>query len=200
MARLIVLAILILGLCGCGYNKIQKQDEQVNASWAEVLNQYKRRADLVPSLVKVVQGYAAHERAVLTEVARARASVGSIQASPELMNDPNALARFQSAQGDLSAALSRLMVVAERYPALKADSLFRDLQAQLEGTENRIAVARNRFIRAVQDYNTTVRSFPSNLTAMAFGHKTRPSFTVENEKAIATPPAVDFAPPATQGG
>jgi LemA protein len=200
MARLIVLAILILGLCGCGYNKIQQQDEQVNASWAEVLNQYKRRADLVPSLVKVVQGYAAHERAVLTEVARARASVGSIQASPELMNDPNALARFQSAQGDLSAALSRLMVVAERYPALKADSLFRDLQAQLEGTENRIAVARNRFIRAVQDYNTTVRSFPSNLTAMAFGHKTRPSFTVENEKAIATPPAVDFAPPATQGG
>lgn len=200
MARLIVLAIMILGLCGCGYNKIQKQDEQVNASWAEVLNQYKRRADLVPSLVKVVQGYAAHERAVLTEVARARASVGSIQASPELMNDPNALARFQSAQGDLSAALSRLMVVAERYPALKADSLFRDLQAQLEGTENRIAVARNRFIRAVQDYNTTVRSFPSNLTAMAFGHKTRPSFTVENEKAIATPPAVDFAPPATQGG
>ena len=200
MARLIVLAIMILGLCGCGYNKIQKQDEQVNASWAEVLNQYKRRADLVPSLVKVVQGYAAHERAVLTEVARARASVGSIQASPELMNDPNALARFQSAQGDLSAALSRLMVVTERYPALKADSLFRDLQAQLEGTENRIAVARNRFIRAVQDYNTTVRSFPSNLTAMAFGHKTRPSFTVENEKAIATPPAVDFAPPATQGG
>jgi LemA protein len=200
MARLIVLAILILGLCGCGYNKIQQQDEQVNASWAEVLNQYKRRADLVPSLVKVVQGYAAHERAVLTEVARARASVGSIQASPELMNDPNALARFQSAQGALSAALSRLMVVAERYPALKADSLFRDLQAQLEGTENRIAVARNRFIRAVQDYNTTVRSFPSNLTAMAFGHKTRPSFTVENEKAIATPPAVDFAPPATQGG
>ena len=200
MARLIVLAILLLGLCGCGYNKIQQQDEQVNASWAEVLNQYKRRADLVPSLVKVVQGYAAHERAVLTEVARARASVGSIQASPELMNDPNALARFQSAQGDLSAALSRLMVVAERYPALKADSLFRDLQAQLEGTENRIAVARNRFIRAVQDYNTTVRSFPSNLTAMAFGHKTRPSFTVENEKAIATPPAVDFAPPATQGG
>lgn len=200
MARLIVLAILILGLCGCGYNKIQQQDEQVNASWAEVLNQYKRRADLVPSLVKVVQGYAAHERAVLTEVARARASVGSIQASPELMNDPNALARFQSAQGDLSAALSRLMVVTERYPALKADSLFRDLQAQLEGTENRIAVARNRFIRAVQDYNTTVRSFPSNLTAMAFGHKTRPSFTVENEKAIATPPAVDFAPPATQGG
>lgn len=200
MARLIVLAIMILGLCGCGYNKIQKQDEQVNASWAEVLNQYKRRADLVPSLVKVVQGYAAHERAVLTEVARARASVGSIQASPELMNDPNALARFQSAQGALSAALSRLMVVAERYPALKADSLFRDLQAQLEGTENRIAVARNRFIRAVQDYNTTVRSFPSNLTAMAFGHKTRPSFTVENEKAIATPPAVDFAPPATQGG
>ena len=200
MARLIVLAILILGLCGCGYNKIQQQDEQVNASWAEVLNQYKRRADLVPNLVNVVKGYAAHERAVLTEVARARASVGSIQASPELMNDPNALARFQSAQGDLSAALSRLMVVTERYPALKADSLFRDLQAQLEGTENRIAVARNRFIRAVQDYNTTVRSFPSNLTAMAFGHKTRPSFTVENEKAIATPPAVDFAPPATQGG
>jgi LemA protein len=195
---------MLVSLSGCGYNTLQSQDEQIKAGWAEVLNQYQRRADLVPNLVNVVKGYAAHEQAVLTEVTNARARVGQIQATPELANDPAALQKFQAAQGELSSALSRLLVVAENYPQLKADGLFRDLQAQLEGTENRITVARNRYIKAVQDYNVTVRQFPSNLTAMLFGYKIKPSFTVENEKEISKAPKVDFgapqAPPAPSGG
>jgi len=186
----LMLVMLLLG--GCGYNALQATDEQIKASWSEVLNQYQRRADLVPNLVNVVKGYAAHEQEVLTKVTEARAKVGTIQATPELINDEQAFSRFQQAQGELSSALSRLMAVSENYPQLKADALFRDLQAQLEGTENRIAVARNRYIKAVQDYNVTVRSFPSNLTAMAFGFKTKPNFAVENEKAISAPPRVDF--------
>jgi LemA protein len=189
------LLLITLSLSGCGYNTLQSTDEQIKASWAEVLNQYQRRADLVPNLVKVVQGYAAHEKEVLLRVTEARARVGSIQATPELLNDPQAFAKFQAAQGQLTSALSRLLAVSENYPQLKADGLFRDLQAQLEGTENRIAVARNRYIKAVQEYNVTVRSFPSNLTAMMFGFKTKPSFTVENEKEISKPPMVDFGGP-----
>jgi LemA protein len=181
-----------LALTGCGYNTFQLQDEQVKADWAEVLNQYQRRSDLVPNLVNVVKGYAIHEKEVLEAVTASRAKVGSIQATPELVNDEQAFAKFQAAQGELTSALSRLMVVVENYPQLKADALFRDLQAQLEGTENRITVARNRYIAAVKDYNITVRSFPSNLTAMMFSYKTKPSFTVENEKAISTAPKVDF--------
>ena len=193
-----VLALLAVALfSGCGYNALQQQDEQVKASWAEVLNQYQRRADLVPNLVETVKGFANQEQQVLLGVTNARAKVGSIQATPELLNDPQAFQRFQAAQGELSGALSRLLVVAENYPQLKSDANFRDLQAQLEGTENRITVARNRFIKAVQDYNVTVRSFPTNLTAMVFGHKEKPQFTVENEREIAKPPKVDFgAPPA----
>jgi len=197
--RNITLAVLLLLttlLGGCGYNKFQTTDEQIKASWAEVLNQYQRRADLVPNLVNVVKGYAAHEKDVFTEVTEARAKVGSIQATPELINDEQAFARFQAAQAQMTSALSRLLAVAENYPQLKADGLFRDLQAQLEGTENRITVARNRYIQAVQEYNVTVRSFPSNLTAMLFGYTTKPSFTVENEKAISMPPKVDFDVPA----
>ena len=188
--------IVVLSLSGCGYNDLQRQDEQIKSSWSEVLNQYQRRADLVPNLVNTVKGYAAQEQQVLTEVTNARASVGSIKATPELINDPAAFAKFQAAQGQLQSALSRLLVVAENYPNLKSDQNFRDLQAQLEGTENRVTVARNRFIKAVQEYNVTVRSFPSNLTAMAFGYKTKPSFEVENEKAISTAPKVDFNAPA----
>ena|SRR2546422_1635162 len=193
--RRISLAILLLAsawLGGCGYNRLQAEDEQVKASWAEVLNQYQRRADLVPNLVNTVKGYAAHEREVLTQVTEARAKVGSIAATPELIDDPTAFARFQAAQSEMTAALSRLLVVSENYPQLKADAGFRDLQAQLEGTENRITVARKRYIESVQAFNTTVRSFPSNLTAMLFGFSTKPSFTVEDEKAIAKPPTVDF--------
>jgi LemA protein len=186
------LLILAAALSGCGYNTLQSTDEQIKAGWAEVLNQYQRRADLVPNLVNVVKGYAAHEKEVFTRVTEARAKVGSIQATPELLGDEQAFARFQAAQGELSSALSRLIAVAENYPQLKADGLFRDLQAQLEGTENRITVARNRYIQAVQAYNVTVRQFPSNLTAMVFGYKVKPSFTVENEKEIAKPPKVDF--------
>jgi LemA protein len=182
----------MLVLSGCGYNTLQATDEQINAAWSEVLNQYQRRADLVPNLVNVVKGYASHEKEVLETVTNARSKVGSIQATPELVNDEQAFARFQAAQGELTSALSRLLVVAENYPQLKADAGFRDLQAQLEGTENRIAVARNRYIKAVQEYNVTVRSFPSNLTAMVFGMKTKPNFSVENEKAISAPPTVDF--------
>jgi LemA protein len=193
------LMLVILLLSGCGYNTLQSTDEQIKAAWSEVLNQYQRRADLVPNLVNVVKGYATHEEEVFTKVTEARAKVGTIQATPELFNDPQAFARFQQAQGELSSALSRLMAVSENYPQLKADALFRDLQAQLEGTENRIAVARNRYIKAVQEYNVTVRSFPSNLTAMMFGYKTKPNFTVENEKALAAPPRVDFGA-APQGG
>jgi len=183
-------------LSGCGYNNIQTQDEQAKAAWSEVLNQYQRRADLIPNLVNTVKGYAAQEQTVLLGVTEARAKVGSIQATPELVNDPAALAKFQAAQGELSGALSRLMVVTENYPNLKSDQNFRDLQAQLEGTENRITVARNRYIEAVQNYNLAIRSFPSNLTAMMFGYKVKPNFTVENEAAISKPPAVDFGAPA----
>jgi LemA protein len=189
--RLFAFAALT-ALSGCGYNTLQTTDETTKSAWSEVLNQYQRRADLVPNLVETVKAFAAQEREVLTAVTEARSRVGSIQATPELVDNPEAFQRFQAAQGELSSALSRLLVVAENYPQLKSDANFRDLQAQLEGTENRIAVARNRYIKAVQDYNVTVRSFPSNLTAMAFGYKTKPNFTVENERAISTAPKVDF--------
>ena len=188
------LLLIALSLGGCGYNTLQSTDEQVKASWAEVLNQYQRRADLVPNLVNTVKGFAQQEKDVLLGVTNARSKVGAIQATPELINDPQAFAKFQQAQGELTSALSRLLVVAENYPQLKSDANFRDLQAQLEGTENRITVARNRYIKAVQEYNVTVRSFPSNLTAMLFGFQVKPSFTVENEKEIAKPPKVDFTP------
>ncbi|ANX03196.1 LemA family protein [Immundisolibacter cernigliae] len=193
-ARLLLATLLALALSGCGYNKFQTGDEQVKAAWSEVLNQYQRRADLVPNLVNTVKGFAAQEKEVLTQVTQARASVGSIQATPELLNDPEAFAKFQAAQGQLTGALSRLLVVSENYPQLKSDANFRDLQAQLEGTENRITVARNRYIKAVQDYNVTVRSFPSNLTAMLFGYRVKPNFTVQNEQEISAPPKVDFSP------
>ncbi len=191
LMRLFALAALT-ALSGCGYNTLQTTDETIKSAWSEVLNQYQRRADLVPNLVETVKAFAAQERDVLTAVTEARSRVGTIQATPELVDNPEAFQRFQAAQGELSSALSRLLVVAENYPQLKSDANFRDLQAQLEGTENRIAVARNRYIKAVQDYNVTVRSFPSNLTAMAFGYKTKPNFTVENERAISTAPKVDF--------
>ena len=191
----LLMLLLVLSLSGCGYNTFQTSDEQVKASWAEVLNQYQRRADLVPNLVNVVKGYASHEKDVLTQVTEARARVGQIQATPELINDPAAFAKFQAAQRDMSESLGRLMLVTENYPQLKADGVFRDLQAQLEGTENRITVARKRYIEAVQVYNNAVRQFPSNLTAMAFGYKVKPSFTVENEKEISRPPKVDFSAP-----
>lgn len=193
--RILALFALVASLLsGCGYNTFQSLDEQSKAAWSEVLNQYQRRADLVPNLVNTVKGYATHEEKVLTEVTEARARVGAIQATPELANNPEALAKFQQAQGELSSALSRLLVVSENYPQLKADTLFRDLQAQLEGTENRITVARNRYIKTVQEYNTAVRSFPNNLTAMAFGYQPKANFSVENEKAISTAPKVDFGP------
>jgi LemA protein len=189
---LVLLISLAALLGGCGYNRLQSLDEGVKASWAEVLNQYQRRNDLVPNLVNTVKGYAEHEREVLTQVTEARARVGSIQATPQMVDDPEAFAKFQAAQNQMTSALSRLLVVAENYPQLKADQGFRDLQAQLEGTENRITVARNRYIDSVREFNVAVRSFPSNLTAMAFGFTTKPSFEVEDEKAIAKPPAVDF--------
>jgi LemA protein len=183
-------------LAGCGYNTLQTQDEQVKSAWSEVINQYQRRADLIPNLVNTVKGYAAQEQQVLLGVTEARAKVGSIQATPELVNDPQALAKFQAAQGQLTSALSRLIAVTENYPQLKSDQNFRDLQAQLEGTENRITVARNRYIQAVQNYNVTVRSFPQNLTARMFGYKPKPNFTVDNEAEISKPPTVDFSAPA----
>jgi len=192
---LFLIFLSTLALSGCGYNTLQSTDEQIKAGWAEVLNQYQRRADLVPNLVNTVKGFAAQEQAVLLGVTNARARVGSIQATPELINDEQAFAKFLAAQGEMTSALSRLLVVAENYPQLKSDANFRDLQAQLEGTENRITVARNRYIKAVQEYNIVVRSFPSNLTAMMFGHKVKPSFTVENEKEISKPPTVDFGTP-----
>jgi LemA protein len=185
--------LLVLSLYGCGYNTLQSQDEQVKAAWSEVVNQYQRRADLIPNLVATVKGFAAQEQQVLLGVTNARAKVGSVQVTPETVNDPKALQQFAQAQGELSGALSRLLVVAENYPQLKSDKNFLELQSQLEGTENRTTVARNRFIQATQQYNTTVRSFPTNLTAMIFGHKQRPQFTVEDEKAIAAPPKVDFS-------
>jgi LemA protein len=191
-------ALAGLMLSGCGYNNIQSTDEQTKAAWSEVLNQYQRRADLIPNLVNTVKGYAAQEQTVLLGVTEARAKVGSIQATPELVNDPVALKKFQDAQSQLTSALSRLLAVTENYPQLKSDQNFRDLQAQLEGTENRITVARNRYIQAVQAYNLAIRSFPSNLTAMLFGYKTKANFAVENEAAISKPPSVEFAPaPAT---
>lgn len=188
----LLLGVLSSSLTGCGYNTMQTQDETVKASWSDVLNQYQRRADLVPNLVNVVQGYAGHEKEVLLGVTEARAKVGSIQMTPELAKDEVALKKFQEAQSGMTSALSRLMVVAENYPALKANENFRDLSTQLEGTENRITVARNRYIESVKAYNITVRSFPSNLTAMMFGMEVKPNFSVENEKAISTAPKVDF--------
>jgi LemA protein len=186
------IALLALALSGCGYNTIQTQDEAVTAAWSEVVNQYQRRADLIPNLVNTVKGFAAQEQAVLIGVTEARARATSIQVTPEMLNDPAALAKFQAAQGELTGALKSLLVVVERYPDLKSDQNFRDLQAQLEGTENRISVARNRYIESVQAFNSTVRRFPVNLTAMIFGHDVKPNFTVENEAAISSPPTVDF--------
>ena len=187
-----LLSLIATLLSGCGYNQIQMNDEAVTASWSEVLNQYKRRADLIPNLVSIVQGYAAHEKEVLTRVTEARASVAGMKATPELMNDPAAFAAFQKAQTNLGGALSRLLVVAENYPQLKADANFRDLQAQVEGTENRITVARNRYIKAVQEYNISVRTFPNNLTAKFMGWQPKANFTVEDEKVISTPPSINF--------
>ena len=181
---------LLLG--GCGYNAFQVLDEQVKSDWSEVLNQYQRRSDLIPNLVNTVQGFANQEKDVLTQVTDARSRVGAIQATPELINNPEAFQKFLSAQNELKGSLSRLMVIAENYPQLKSDANFRDLQAQLEGTENRITVARNRYIKSVQNYNTEVRSFPNNITALIFGYKVKPNFSVENEAAISKPPVVNF--------
>jgi len=192
VAALTLVASLLLG--GCGYNTIQTQDEAVKAAWSEVVNQYQRRADLIPNLVNTVKGFAAQEEKVLVGVTEARARATSIQVTPELLNNPQALQKFQAAQGDLTTALKSLLMVTENYPQLKSDQNFRDLQAQLEGTENRITVARNRYIAAVQEYNGTIRKFPSNLTAMVFSYEVKPNFTVENEAAISAAPTVDFAP------
>ncbi|MFZ5735607.1 MAG: LemA family protein [Pseudomonadota bacterium] len=190
----VLAALAALSLSNCGYNTIQSEDQEVKSTWSEVVNQYQRRADLVPNLVNSVKGFAQQEKDVLLGVTNARAKVGSIQATPEVLNDPAAFQKFQQAQGELSSALSRLLVVTENYPQLKSDELFKNLMAQLEGTENRITVARNRYIKAVQAYNVTVRSVPSNFTAMLFGYKEKPNFTVENEKEISTAPKVDFSP------
>ena len=192
VAALMLVASLLLG--GCGYNTIQTQDEAVKAAWSEVVNQYQRRADLIPNLVNTVKGFAAQEEKVLVGVTEARARATSIQVTPELLNNPQALQKFQAAQGDLTTALKSLLMVTENDPQLKSDQNFRDLQAQLEGTENRITVARNRYIAAVQEYNGTIRKFPSNLTAMVFSYEVKPNFTVENEAAISAAPTVDFAP------
>jgi LemA protein len=194
--RILWIALLTLLLSGCGYNDFQAKDEQVKADWAEVLNQYQRRFDLIPNLVSTVKGYAQQEKDVLIGVTEARAKVGTIQATPELIKDAQAFKQFQAAQGELTQALSKLMMVTENYPQLKSDTIFRDLQAQLEGTENRITVARNRYIKGVQDYNVLARSFPTNLTAMMFSYEVKPNFTVENEKAVSTAPKVDFGAPA----
>ena len=191
----ILVATSALMLSGCGYNEIQRADEATKAAWSEVISQYQRRADLIPNLVNTVKGFAQQEQTVLTQVTEARARASSIQVTPETLNDPAALQKFQAAQGQLSSALSRLLVVVERYPELKSDKNFLELQAQLEGTENRIAVARTRYIKTVNDYNVLIRQFPVNLTAMVFGYKTKPNFTVENEQAIARPPTVDFTKP-----
>ena len=196
MKRLLALFTAALLLTGCGYNDFQRLDEQSKAAWSEVLNQYQRRADLVPNIVATVKGEASFEQDTLTKVIEARAKATSIQVTPETLSDPTAFARFQAAQGELSGALSRLMVVAERYPTLQANQGFRDLRVTLEGTENRITVARNRYIQAVQDYNILARSFPSNLTAMIFSYEVKPSFTVANEAQISAPPAVSFYKPA----
>jgi LemA protein len=202
MKKLLCLAPLLAALLtGCGYNQLNSQDEAIKSEWSKVLSEYQRRADLVPNLVNVVKGYTQYEEKVLKEVTEARSHVGSIAATPDLVNDEAAFRKFQAAQGELSGALARLLVVVERYPDLKASAQFQDLQAQLEGTENRITVARNRYIESVQKYNTTVRVFPSNLTAMVFGFKTKANFSVENEAAISRPPTVDFgATPAKPPG
>jgi len=192
-ARLLLILVLASLLSGCGYNQIQQKDEAVNAGWSEVINQYKRRSDLIPNLVNTVKGYAAQEKSVLIGVTEARAKVSQINVNA---NDAASLAQFQQAQGELSSALSRLLVVTENYPNLKSDQSFRDLQAQLEGTENRITVARGRYIQLVQDYNTYIRSFPQNLVAKMFGYKTKPNFTVENVQQIQQAPTVDFGQPA----
>ena len=192
----VLAALMSLSLTNCGYNAIQSEDEQIKANWSEVVNQYQRRADLVPNLVNSVKGFAQQEKDVLLGVTNARAKVGSIQATPEVLNDPAAFQKFQAAQGELSSALSRLLVVTENYPQLKSDALFRDLMSQLEGTENRITVARNRYIKTVADYNVLARSFPTNLTAMIFNYEVKPSFTVQNEAQISVPPSVSFEKPA----
>ena len=197
--RVVLMVAAVALLSGCGYNRIQGQDESVKAAWSDVISQYQRRADLVPNLVATVKGYAEQEKSVLLGVTEARAKVGTIQATPELVNDEAAFKKFQAAQGELSSALKSLIAVSENYPQLKSDQNFRDLQAQLEGTENRIAVARTRYIDAVREYNVTIRSFPSNLTAMIFKYQTKPNFTVENEAAIAKPPTVDFGAAAPAG-
>lgn len=196
MKRLIAMLSAVLALSGCGYNDFQRLDEQSKAAWSEVLNQYQRRADLVPNIVATVKGEAAFEQETLTKVIEARAKATSIQVTPETLNNPEAFNKFQQAQGELSSALSRLMVVAERYPQLQANQAFRDLRVTLEGTENRITVARNRYIQTVQEYNVLARSFPTNLTAMVFGYEPKPSFTVANETEISAPPQVDFSSPA----
>ncbi len=190
--RMFTLLLLASMLSGCGYNAMQKQDEGVKAAWSEVLNQYQRRADLVPNLVNTVKGYAQHEEKVFVEVTNARAKVGSIQLTADDLNNPQKLQQFQAAQGELGNALSRLMLVSENYPQLKADGLFQNLQAQLEGTENRVTVARNRYVQAVEQYNGLIRTFPNNLTAKIFGYKVKPNFTVDNARAISTAPTVDF--------
>ena len=194
MKKLITALLLssTLTLSGCGYNQLQALDEDTSAKWSEVVNQYQRRADLVPNLVAVVERYAQHEKEVLTEVAQARSKVGSVQLTPETLTNPSAMQAYSEAQAGMTSALSRLMMVTENYPELKADTMFQDLQAQLEGTENRITVARNNYIQSVQGYNTTVRQFPTNLTAKVFGLQTKPNFSVENEKAISTAPTVNF--------
>jgi LemA protein len=186
------IALLASFLTGCGYNDFQTRDEAIKAAWGEVVNQYQRRADLIPNLVNTVKGYASHERDTLEAVTKARAAATSFQITPEVLNNPEAFQKFQDVQGTLASALSRLMAVSENYPQLKADASFRDLQSQLEGTENRITVARQRYIVAVQQYNTLARSFPTNLTAKMFGYEVKPSFTVANEKAISNAPSVNF--------
>lgn len=196
LQRVLLLSFALLLLAGCGYNGIQQKDEAVKAAWSEVVNQYQRRADLVPNLVNTVKGYAQHEEEVFTKVADARASVGKITLSADDLADEAKMKQFQAAQGELSSALSRLMAVSENYPTLKADGLFQNLQAQLEGTENRITVARNRYVKEVQEYNSMIRTFPNNLTAKMFGYQVKPNFSVENEKAISTAPTVDFGSPA----
>jgi LemA protein len=187
-----VVALAALAISGCGYNDIQRKDEGVTAAWSEVVNQYQRRADLIPNLVETVKGFAQQEKDVLIQVTEARSRVGQVKVTPDMLSDPAAVQRFQQTQGELSSALSRLLVVVEKYPELKSDKNFLELQAQLEGTENRIGVARNRYIKAVQDYNVLIREFPVNLTAMVFGYKTKANFTVENERGIQTAPKVDF--------
>ena len=192
MKRWVLILLTVLSLAGCGYNDFQRLDEETKSAWSEVLNQYQRRADLVPNLVATVKGEAGFEQETLTKVVEARARATSMQVTPETLNNPEAFAKFQQAQGELSSALSRLMVVSERYPDLKANQGFRDLRVQLEGTENRITVSRNRYIKAVQEYNVLARSFPTNLTGMVFGYQPKPSFTVQNEAQISVPPTVDF--------